>query len=540
MKNNLVYCNGVSAASGQEVISPIDIDSLAKIILGAPREDSATERWLKNLQEGRKPDARYLALIAGLAVDDLSQAGWGVIFTDDADPAVREALAPLIELRKQQAGGPWPAGRFREFAGQEGYRAGDTFQTFLARHGVDNPGTVDPAAGVPYYLLLVGDPNKIPYRFQYLLDVQHAVGRVYFDEVEWYHHYARSVVAAERGRAARGEVKEGGDRASAGVNAQLVEGGERAEADDARHGGAEGGHDGLSLSRRCVFFGVGNGQDRATQLAASGFTEPLATWLAGEPQAISNPFDPPVMRTAAPPGWQVERIMGSEATRARLLDVLRQPPPALLFTSSHGLSCPLGAPEQAREQGALVCADWTTSRDDPQPIERSMYLTGDDIPDDAQLHGTIAFFLACHGAGTPQHDNFSFAREGVNRHIAERALVSYLPQRMLAHPSGGALAVIGHVEKAWYHSFVWRRKPRQTVFEDLLRRLSLGQPVGAAMEPLGLRYVELAARLLSMYEDAKFNVYPDSETTVAMWTAYLDARNYIVLGDPAVCLAATT
>ena len=136
---------------------------------------------------------------AGIDPTDLSRAGWGIIFAHNADPAVCDALAPLLELRHAQAGAC-----YKVFAGADGYRPGEQSWDFLRRWKHAPAGPVDPKR-VPYYLLIVGEPEEIPYRFQYVLDAQFAVGRIAFDTPAEYARYAKGVVRAEGGRSIKPE-----------------------------------------------------------------------------------------------------------------------------------------------------------------------------------------------------------------------------------------------------------------------------------------------------------------------------------------------
>ena len=472
MANQTVIFNGIDGISGEYSMPPISIDDLSLLAQG----ESVDPHHLDELRwKYRQSTEGHYGVGEGIDPKDLSATGWGVIFAFNTDPAVREALRELLTHRQKQATHKKES-YYKEYTGPDGYRPGESKQNFLARHGA-GPGPVDPE-NVPYYLLIVGDPETIPYRFQAQLDVQYAVGRIHFDTVQEYAQYAHSVVAAES---------------------------REAEAS----------------TPQAVFFGVKNSDDPATAMSSDRLVNPLA-------EAVRK----------SQGGWKVETIIGEEATKLRALDVLgRTQPPSLLFTASHGMSFPNGDARQLGHQGALLCQDWPGPQAWRKAVPPDFYLAADDISDQAQLQGLIALHFACYGVGTPQFDEFARQTTGPPTPIAPRAFIARLPQRLLGHPKGGALAVIGHLERAWTYSFTWPGAGQQIgVFESTLKRLMEGHPVGSALEYFNQRYAELASDLSVELEDIKFGKAPDPLALAGMWTSNNDARNYAIFGDPAVRL----
>ena len=472
----VLHFNGIDGATGDYLLPPLTAGQVAALARGEQLD-------LRHLQELRAWQRRsreiMLAPVAGADPTKLEETGWGVIFAHDADPAVREALGELLEHRRRQAGARHER-YYREFTGIDGYRPGESKLAFLERHGT-GPGPADPRK-VPYYLLIVGDPETIPYRFQYQLDVQYAVGRIWFETLEEFACYAHSVVAAETGQ--------------------------------------------VALPRRAVFFGVRNSDDLPTSMSADQLVQPLGVELPSQLAAIGSP-------------WTVEPVLAQEATKSRLSQLLGGPEtPALLFTASHGMGFAKGDPRQQAHQGALLCQDWPGPSvwRGQGPIPAEHYFAAEDVGEDARLLGLIAFHFACYGAGTPRWDDFAHAG-GERAELAPRAFVAGLPRRLLGHPRGGALAVVGHVERAWGYSFLWNQAgPQLQTFESTLQQLIVGFPIGAALEFFNTRYAELSTGLTDELEEIRFGKEPDDWALASLWTANNDARNYVILGDPAVRL----
>ena len=62
-------------------------------------------------------------------------------------------------------------------------------------------------------------------------------------------------------------------------------------------------------------------------------------------------------------------------------------------------------------------------------------------------------------------------------------------------------------------------------------------PVGVALDEFSLRYSEISTLLTEEIADVKAGKARDDALLARYWTANSDARNYVLLGDPAVRLS---
>ncbi len=233
--------------------------------------------------------------------------------------------------------------------------------------------------------------------------------------------------------------------------------------------------------------------------------------------------------------WQFESFLAEQATKAQLGRLLGgDQTPALLFTASHGMEFPQDDSRQIPHQGALLCQDWPGPNQWRGAIGQDFYFAGDDIASDANILGLIAFHFACFGAGTPRLDQFAKqAHKDEREIIAPHNFIGDLPKRLLSH---GALAVIGHVERAWGYSFLSPGVGAQTgTFESMLLQLFSGDPVGWTTENLNMRYADLSTALTTILEELDYDPnYINSYDLAQKWTEHNDSRSYVVIGDPAV------
>ncbi len=473
--------NGVNASTGGPIDGDdvvITTDMIAKVARGQKitPEDLRDAKMKKQLSSA---STDHFGVAEGIDNTKLDETGWAVIFPaglpQKSVDGIKEALKPLLDHRKAQASAIDET-FYKEVIGTDekkgGVKNGETKNDFLKRFG-RGPGPADPQF-FPYYALIVGSPETISYSFQYQLDVQYAVGRIYFDKLEDYYQYAKSVVEYETKKVAR--------------------------------------------AKKAAFFGVGNPDDKATQMSSKSLILPLAEHM-GEFK-----------------DWNAKVIEPANATKANLANYMGgAETPSLLFTASHGMNFKLDDNRLLRHTGSILCQDWPGPKA-RVPITDSLYFSADDIASDADVFGMIAFIFACYGGGIPKADNFYRQAFGVQKDIAPYAFISQMPLRLLSHPKGGALGVFAHVERAWGSSIAWDGAVADTeTFKSTIDALLKGKPAGVGTEYFNERYAEISTMLTEELDQTTPETQDDIKIA-GMWTSNNDARNYAFIGDPAVRL----
>jgi hypothetical protein len=466
--------NGIDAVTGQYAIPPLSAAELSARLRQA-RDTAGVSSY--QTDRGRRLKVRaFPALPLGVRPEDITKAGWGILFHRDEDLGVKTALDRLVTHRRGQVG---DESRVHVLT----YYPEDTVESWLSNLGV-GWGDIKPER-VPYYLLMVGVPSRIPYQFGQVIDAEYCVGMLDLPDAASYEQYVKSVIDYETGAS-------------------------------------------VPNRREVVYFGTRHPFDEATTLSADWLVTPLADGMPARPPSPAQPA------VAAEWSFGQRKLMAADATRQALLDVLTASngsQPAILFSATHGMVWPSGDEHQTAAQGALLCQDWGGLGG----IAANHYVTADDVPATAKLHGLVAFLFACFGAGTPTEDRFAHVPGVAPPAIAPKAFASALPNRLLTHSGGGAIACIGHVERAWGYSIVGQTsEPQIGPFRRALGRLMLGQPVGLAVQEFNDKCATASVALANLLEKAYAGRPVDDVQLTMTWAERNDAEGYVLIGDPAV------
>ena len=201
------------------------------------------------------------------------------------------------------------------------------------------------------------------------------------------------------------------------------------------------------------------------------------------------------------------------------------------------MAYPSADPRQRALQGALLCQDWPGPLLWNRPLLDDFAVTAADIPDYAATGPAVVFAFACYGAGTPSADDYAHLLGTPPENPPEVPFVARLPQRLIGHPHGRTLAFIGHVERALDCSFVspLRSGHPGDVLRRYCRHCSAAGGSGTQWSSSTTGTRAAAAGLSETLDGARrYGTSLDDVAVAGLWTEHNDARNYIVLGDPAM------
>lgn len=435
------------------------------------------------------------------------QVGWGLVLPDDdtIQPPARRATAqdaPEPIQRLVAARGNAPVLRWRPNSvgatsgtsgtGGSGAAAG---AGQLLRYTPDgrvrdlslaSPDGIAPHQ-MPRYLLIFAPPDCIPWAFQYTANLRRHVGRLWLQD-EALDNYISALIDDWSG-------------AACDVGAPLV-------------------------------WSVDHGQPDITWLMDRAISRKLADAWARDP-------DGDFARATC--------LLGHDATQAKLIDALAASRPAMIVTTSHGMTGPL-------DNAALMAAQLGVPVDAAHRV-----LDLDALCQRWQPDGAIWYSHACCAAGSDTVSAYQ-GLAGLGTDLARilsgvaagcGASIAPLPQRLLG-AKRPLRAFIGHVEP----TFDWTlRDPetRQPLSHSLLGALYQRLFEGGQRRPIGWAMDEVFCDVGVLLDEGKHAIAAVNTVSAAnannaalprslakalyYHIAALDRQHTVILGDPTVALA---
>ncbi len=332
----------------------------------------------------------------------------------------------------------------------------------------------------PHYILIVGDPAQVPFRFQSILDSMASVGRLDFESIADLRTYAEKLVRLERAK--RPTVK-----------------------------------------RETLVFATDGGAGDATYFSRRYMAQPLTDYIQ----------DALKVKTKA--------VLGDAATKEALVDALRGARPALLYSASHGLGAPdQDLSFQRAYNGAICCQqvgdptlDDLFSAEDVPPDEP---LLEGAVVFQFACHGggTPAESDFGHWLG----DSTFNAKADFVAALPKRLLAH--PEGPIAFIGHVDTAFLHGFLDPDHPHIITDWDPRIAPFKRALDQLLRVQPIGLALADLNKRYDICNALLTQLHDLIKRGKTQMTEKLQARlvntFITRTDAQNYLILGDPAARL----
>lgn len=464
---------GIDFATRQPIRKPIDEQTLANMILGSfPHE--TLPRHTEVLAKARV--FRFAREEAAPNIYDPLSVGWSFLVSDK-DPQKQEiiqAMEPLALHRKM-----------KEPAQPLVYNCTQEFEWFNWMR--DNCWSIS-VTYKPYYVLIVGGPDQIPFRFQTMLDSTVAVGRVSFDSIKDLKTYIEKIIRLEKNKKS-------------------------------------------TLRKKAFIFATDYGPQDPTFYSHKFMADPIS-------KHIKETLH-----------FKTTTLFEDDATKANLKNAVTNANPALIYVASHGIGAQgQGINIQKRVNGAVCCQE--LGQNPNIPPEDGIF-SGDDVPSGgACAEGSAFFDFSCYGYGTPSRSDFyhwttpTNARTPGAEFNAVEDFIAALPKKLLAHPRG-PVGFFGHVDTAWLCAFadpnnayiLQRWSNRMGPFKKAVEEILKGHTLGMVLNSMNANYSIGNQVLTNTYDRVHSGeevMTPEKNATlVDYWITRTDAANYMLFGDPA-------
>jgi hypothetical protein len=473
-----IFANGISYSTGKPLVAAIDEESFGKRIQQSLLQNA---REIQSVAETTLIGNSFRGEVERKVRDtgDPKEAGWSFLVSG-SDPRLSEILEiirPLAKLRGMEN----PGSPLIFDAEQEDQYSGwlqDNYQSLVLE-----------GKKAPHYVLIIGGPDLIPFKFQSLFDSAASVGRVDFDSLQDLQAYVEKLIRLE-------------------------------ELPDPE------------IRKEAIMFAPDLGLGDATYFSCNYMAKPLTGH-------IRNSL-----------GFKTRAMLAAEASKQNLVNSLQEFLPALVYTASHGVGAPDRDLQTQKKINGAICCQPTKNQ---PPNHDAVLFTADDVPKDedkAFLEGSIFIQFACFGYGTPAESDFIHWLEGPETNSlaalnSKSNFVAALPKRLLAHPRG-PIAYVGHLDTAWLHGFddpdnpfIFEKwDPRIAPFVFAINTLlKEANPVGLAMAEMNKRYDITNAVLTSALDRLKRGKTQMSSQFYSRiadtFITRSDAQNYMIFGDPA-------